>query len=144
MAEMSFEGADSLKLSFEKLSQIPYATKRKMIQAASEVVVKEQKKQATIMLKGPYNRGHVQASVQAKEPKIEPDGISQDITFNGTVRDEYHKKGARVAEIAFINEYGKKGQPARPFVKTANEEAGDSAVRAQEQELERFISSCEL
>ena len=55
--------------------------------------------------------------------KLTADGGHQDITFSGT-RPRGNKR-VRNAEIAFINEYGRRGQPARPFIgkaMTANEE----------------------
>jgi hypothetical protein len=47
-----------------------------------------------------------------------------DIEFKG----ESH--GNRNAEIAFVNEYGKKSQPARPFIKTANTISDEPSKKA--------------
>lgn len=38
---------------------------------------------------------------------------------------ERGKRSERNAAIAYINEFGKKGQPARPFIKMAIEKSGE-------------------
>ena len=47
----------------------------------------------------------------------------------------------RVAEIAFINEFGKKNQPARPFISQANESNAGAAVDAAADVYDRYLSS---
>lgn len=45
----------------------------------------------------------------------------------------------RNGEIAFINEYGKTNQPARPAIREANEENADQAVEDAADVLDRWI-----
>lgn len=141
MATINISGLEELSKGMAQLARIPADVKKKIIRAGADVVVKEQKKQAQNMLRGEYYKGDVAAGVKAKEPVLNADGVSQVITFQGTVRDEKHKSGTRVAEIAFINEYGKKGQPARPFVRTANALAEREAAEAEQKEFDKFIKS---
>ena len=78
------------------------------------------------MLVGPYFQGDVAASVKAGKARVSGSGAQVKIEFKGTAH------GNRVAEIAFINEYGKKSQPARPFISKAikdSEVAGAEAAR---------------
>ena len=46
--------------------------------------------------------------------------------------------------ITFVNEYGKKGQSARPFVKEASEKAGAEAEAAGAAELDRWLTKTGL
>lgn len=55
-----------------------------------------------------------------------------------------NERGNRNAEVAFINEFGKHGQPARPFIKTANEEAADTAVEAAAKVYDKYLKSKNL
>ena len=42
-------------------------------------------------------------------------------------------------ERAYIDEYGKRGQPARPFIRTANERAEPKAAQAGEKVYGAFL-----
>ena len=125
MAKLEFGELDELLLSMEEIAAIPDAVLAEMLNAAGDVVVREQRNTAASMLQGPYNRGAVAAAVRKKKPRRKKDGASLEITFDGT------QHGTRLAEIAFINEFGKKGQAARPFVRTANERCAGEATEAQ-------------
>lgn len=50
----------------------------------------------------------------------------------------------RNAEVAFVNEYGKAGQPARPFINTANEKSADAAVEAAAGVYDKYLKSKNL
>ena len=52
-----------------------------------------------------------------------------------------NKDGNRNAEVAFINEFGKHGQPARPFIRDANEGSIDKAVDAAAEVYDKFLQS---
>lgn len=138
MARIDIKGLDQVDLALEDLLNAPL---EEMIEAGSKEVVEEQKRQAKSMLAGEYYKGDVAAGVYAKKPKRRKDGVSQDITFKGTVRDERHKKGTRVAEIAFVNEYGTGKQTARPFIRTANAIAEERAVKAEEEVYDKYLKS---
>jgi len=55
-----------------------------------------------------------------------------------------NSKGIRNAEVAFINEFGKTNQKARPFIKTANETCADEAVDAAAKVYASYLASKKL
>lgn len=55
-----------------------------------------------------------------------------------------HGNKRRAAEVAFVNEFGKAGQPARPFIQTANEKAADAATDAAARVYDSFLKSKNL
>lgn len=144
MATLVVNGLIELENDFSKIAEIPDSVMENMINAETDVIVAAQKKKAKTMLRGKYNRGYVERAIKKKKFKRSYFGASQMITIDGTVTDEYHRKPTRVAEIAFINEYGKEGQPARPFIRTANEESGDKAVQAAFDVYDQFLKSKNL
>ena len=117
MAKIEITGLGETLISMEKMANIPNDVMKQIMDAQANVVVDAQKKTASTMLRGPYYKGGVAEGVSKGRYKRLKDGAEHYVVFKG----EQH--GDRIAEIAFINEYGKKGQPARPFIKTANEQA---------------------
>jgi len=144
MAGFRVEGLGELMSSFEQLALLPDHVPMEMMDAGAKVLENAQKQKAQTMLKGPYSTGRVANSVKRQKPKKSRDGYIQRITFEGSVTDKYHKKPTRAAEIAFINEFGKPGQPARPFVQTANEESADEAVEAEAKVYDDYLNSIGL
>lgn len=81
-------------------------------------------------------------SIQKGKVKKDRDGRSLSVYPRGT-----RKRGGqttRNAEIAFINEYGKRGQPARPAIGTANKKKEEEAVAAGERVYNQFLDSRNL
>lgn len=144
MARFRVEGLDDLAISFEKLALLPDYVSLEMLDAEATVLEEAQKQKAETMLKGPYSTGRVVSGLKRKSPKKTADGCVQHITFEGTITDKYHKRGTRIAEIAFINEFGKTKQPARPFIKTANEESIDEAIAAGAKVYDEYLKSIGL
>ena len=141
MADLSIDGLDQLTMDLEELANLPTALLEEMINAESDVVVSAQRTKAKVMLSGKYSKGIVSNAISKKKARKAGDGIRQMITVDGIVRDEHHRSGTRVAEIAFINEFGKTGQPARPFMKIANEESADAAVSAALKVYDDYLKS---
>ena len=144
MGRLSFEGLDRLVLDLKELSGLPDSVLEEMINAESDVVVRSQRSKARAMLSGNYSKGIVSQAIAKKKARKTGNGIRQMITVDGTVKDEHHKNGTRVAEIAFINEFGKSSQPARPFMKIANEESSDEAVNAAFKVYDNYLKSKNL
>lgn len=126
MATFSAHGVDELSLSLKQLIELSDETHEEMLTAQANVLAKAQSAKAKTMLQGPYNKGAVASAVNITKTKITKGGRVKYITFKGT------QHGNRIAEIAFVNEYGTKSQPARPFIRTANAESEDEAVAAAE------------
>lgn len=138
MANFSFDGLDRLAVSMDRLELIPDSVLDEMVLAEGEVIRKGQADEAASMLQGPYYKGGVAQSVTLGKPKKTKDGKSVYVSFKG----EQH--GNRVAEIAFINEFGKKNQPPRPFISTANEKHADEAVDAAAKVYDEYLKKNDL
>jgi hypothetical protein len=61
-------------------------------------------------------------------------GATVKIEFKGT------QHGNRLGEIAFINEYGKKSQPARPFIAKAIKDADAAGAEAAKTVLDAYLA----
>ncbi len=124
MARIEISGLGETVLSMEKIANIPDNVMQEMLEAQADIVVEAQKRTASTMLQGPYYKGGVAGGVSKGKYKKNANGAEHQVVFKGT------QHGNRIAEIAFVNEYGKKNQPARPFIKTANEESAGEATEA--------------
>lgn len=125
MANFKVHGLEQAQEELDKLSRIPDEGKKEILTAMATVAMEEQKKTGLAM--GVYDRQnpgkHAIDSIGLTKPKITEDGGKISVTFKGTRTDKNHKKKVRNAEIMFINNYGKRGQEPRPFVRTANAKA---------------------
>lgn len=121
MAKVTVSGITEIALSFERLANMPESVLDDMLKAQADVFAKQIQANAISMLMGPYWEGAVSASVTIKAPQNVKGVRVVDITFEGTQHDN------KLTEIAFVNEYGKSGQPARPFVRSAVESKQNEA-----------------
>lgn len=71
---------------------------------------------------GVWRTGQTLGAITVKAPKRGTDGWVCYVTYDGR-----NHKGNRNAEVAFINEYGKRKQPARAFNRLALEN-GEAAI----------------
>ena len=135
MATFDTSGVDQYAFDFASLAELPGSVVDEMLEAEGRIIKDGQAETARAMLRGEYYRDGVAGGVRAGKVKRSGGTKSVYVTFEG----EQH--GNRVAEIAFVNEFGKHNQPARPFIRTANEKYADRAVEAAEQIYDRFLSS---
>ena len=98
-----------------------------------------QRSEASRMWKGPYYTGTTAASI--KKGKIKRTGLDKSITV---APQGHNKRGTRNAEVAFVNEFGKRGQPGRPALKTANERKEQEAVAAGEKVYHAYLDGKKL
>jgi hypothetical protein len=124
MARFEITGFNETLFAMETIAKIPDSVMRNMMEAVADIVLEAQKRTASTMLQGPYYKGGVVGGLDKGRFERTADGAEHYVMFKGT------QHGTRIAEIAFINEYGKKNQPARPFIKTANEQAAGEATEA--------------
>lgn len=124
MANLDISDFDRYALAFDELAKMPDSVLTEMCEAGGEIIRKTQAKTAERMLQGKYYKGAVAKNVKLGKVRRSRRVVEVYINFEGK------QHGIRIAEIAYINEYGKKNQPARPFIKTANEECADRAVDA--------------
>ncbi len=140
MATVSTEGLEELIGDMGKIAEIPDDTILEMLSAQAEVVADAQKKKAQAL--GVFDTGKTKESITFKKKlKIRKDSKAIYVYPQGTRKDGNERK---VAEVAFINEYGKHGQPARPFINTANEESADAANEAAMKVYDDFLKSKNL
>lgn len=137
MGNLTVNGLDALISDMDALAALPDSVTEKILDASADVIVAEQRKTAQEM--GVYDTGITARSIKKGKPKKTRDGKVVYVSPTGK-----NKKGNRNAEVAFINEYGKKGQPARPFIRRANERAGDRAAEAGEKVLQSYLDSKNL
>lgn len=134
MARMTTDGISQLAISLEEIREIPASVLDQMLEAEADVIEKAQKDKGKSY--GVHRTGVTLGSIKRTKTSKTKDGRAIYILPMGTNAD-----GNRNAEVAFINEYGKHGQPARPFIRDANEEKADDAVSAAAAVYDKFLSS---
>lgn len=138
---MKFEmtNLDTLMADLEGFGDMTEVMIYDMLIDSGDVVVEAQKRTARTMLKGPMTEEDgVEKSIQRGKVSNINGGMTLNIVFKGT------QHGNRLAEIAFVNEFGKTNQPARPFIATANEESADEAQAAAEKALDYYLKKNRL
>lgn len=122
MASFNVSGMPGLERFFDDLMLGSDEMIDEMLGAMADVVVEAQKRTASTMLQGPFYKGGVAGAVAKGRIKKSRDGRVLPIEFVGT------QHGEDLARIAYINEFGKTNQPARPFIATANAQCEGEAV----------------
>lgn len=139
MAKLEVNGFDALMGDFMALATLPDSVTDGILEAEADVVVEAQKKTMAEMWKGPYSTGDTARAVRKTKVRKGSGGKYISIYPQGR-----NRKGERHAAVAFINEYGKRGQPGRPAIQTANVKAADTAVAAGEKVYNNFLDSKKL
>ena len=140
MANLSTSGLEELLDDLEAIAEIPDETLLEMLTAEAEIIAEAQTAEAKAM--GVYDTGKTAQSITYdKKLKETSDGKCIYVYPKGS-RSDGNKR--RVAEVAFVNEFGTGEQPARPFIKTANEKKGAEAVDAAALVLDKFHKSKNL
>ena len=142
MASFSVSGLDELYESISKASTVPTGVKRNVLLAMGDVIREAQSKMADLILRGPFTSGTTAKSVKLGRVRITSDGGRVSVSFVGE-RARFNTV-TRNAAIAFINEFGKRGQKGRPFIKKANEENADKANEAGARVFFDWLSSIGL
>ena len=122
---------------------IPEDTKREILNAGAQVLLEGMDTEARAM--GIYDvhstKKHAVDTIMLKKAKLTDDGGSVEITYRGKRRDKHHKTPTRNAEIMFINNYGKKGQSARPFINVAFRKKEEKAVEEAQAAFDKWQNS---
>lgn len=139
MGKLTVSGLDELMNDFAALASLPDSVTDAILNAEADVVVSAQQKEAASRWRGPYATGTTARSIKKGKPKRVNGGKSIIVSPQGK-----NKRGTRNAEVAFINEYGKRGQPARPAISTANARAEQQAVEAGEKAYNSYLDSKKL
>lgn len=129
MPRLDLSGFDELTAAFDKISKVPDEVQMKALTAMEEVAASKIKASGEAYgVRDPESPVHVLDSIKVNKPKKTDSGGYADVTFSGT--RTRNGKQYRQAEIAFINEYGKTNQQARPFVGEAMNKNADAIAKA--------------
>lgn len=144
MGRLTVNGLDALSDDFAALARLPDSVIEGILEAEADVILQAQRAEIEKQWNGPKNlsTGMSAKSIKKGKVKKDRDGRSLSIYPRGT-----RKRGGRTtrnAEIAFINEYGKRGQPARPAISTANMKKEKEATDAGERVYNQFLDSRNL
>lgn len=140
MAKFSTDGLAEFSLSLQELAETSDETLDEMLSAEAAVFEEAQRQKARAY--GVYGTGGLIASITRGNVRRIPDGRALSVYPKGTRRRG--NTSTREAEIAFINEFGKRNQPARSFIRDANEGAMDQAVQAAEDVYDNYLKSKNL
>ena len=131
MAKLDLTGYDELLDAFARLSDVPETVINKALTAMEAVAADKIKASGDSMGvrdSDSNSNDHILDKIKMNKPKKTDAGGYADVTFSGS--RTRHGKQTRNAEIAFINEYGKRSQQARPFVGEAMERNADAIANA--------------
>ena len=134
---------------FSRIANSSTADLKKAVDAGGEkakVYVRQASEKLAHNHDADHVRGTTASHVQLKKAKKKGDEIAAYVTFNGTRSDGWFGTTRRVAEVAFINEYGALGKklprsgkpvpyPARHFIRDIIDSHEEDIVRAIEDAL---------
>lgn len=131
MATISLEGFDELSEMFRELAPIPDDVLTEALNDMAKVAEAAVRAQGQALgVRDPQSQVHILDVITHTKPKTDKDGGVSNVTFSGT--RTRGRTRTRNAEIAFVNEYGKRGQAPRPFIRLAAESDGDKIADAGE------------
>lgn len=125
MASVTAEGFDEIGKMLQELGDIPFEVITEALDDMAAVA--ETKLRATgesMGIRDPESQVHILDRITHTKPKQTDSGGRCAVTFSGT-RTRGRTK-TRNAEIAFVNEYGKRGQTPRPFIRVTAEASADA------------------
>ncbi len=139
MGSATTVGLDDLIRDFAGLAELPDSVIDAMLTAEADVIEPEQKRTIKTMWAGRYKTGETAMSVKRTKIKSGKRGRHLSIYPQGTNSD-----GNRNAEVAFINEFGKRNQGARPAIDAANKNKAEQAVTEAAKVYNAFVDSKKL
>ncbi|MBQ1361971.1 MAG: hypothetical protein IIY43_02855 [Oscillospiraceae bacterium] len=140
MATLELTGFDDLEDAFRRISEIPFDVTAEALDAMAAVAAEKIRSTGESMgVRDPESDVHILDRIKPRKPKKTTEGGYEMISFTGTRRRG--NTTTRNAEIAFVNEYGKKGQPARPFIGTAMNRNADQIQDQAEKVIGDWIEN---
>lgn len=148
MASFTFNGMDELSASFEKLSQLSDEDRMSVIMPAARLLVERQRQMIERLFR--KRTGDLANSLTIQQ-KSDEDGAYANIYLKGKHRGSStgKRRGKRRsngrysgtnAEVGYILEYGSPRITARHWMETANEEAADDVVAAEQAAWDDLIT----
>lgn len=138
MAKFKMEGLAEVEKLFGSLENIPDDVQEEMLRQGAAVLEEEQRKQARAFRV--QDTGLLIRKIKTGKIKRLKDG-SKAIYITPTGTRTRGKTKTRNAEIAFIAEYGKKSQKARPFLATAMIRAEDAIIAAEDKVYGEYLEN---
>ena len=141
MASLELEGFEDLEDAFKRISEIPFPVTAEALDGMAEVAMKNIKAQGESMgVRDPDSDVHILDKIKTNKAKQTQSGGYKNITFSGS-RTRGRGIVTRNAAIAFVNEYGKRGQRARPFIGTAMKQNEDAILAPAEKIIGDWIET---
>ena len=139
MATLELQGFEDLEDAFRRISEIPFDVTAEALYGMAEVAMDKIRSTGESMgVRDPDSNVHILDKLKkASKAKKTDSGGYLNISFSGSRRRG--KTTTRNAEIAFVNEYGKRGQPARPFIGTAMSRSEDEITAPAEKVIGDWI-----
>lgn len=138
MATLELEGFDDLQDAFRRISEIPFDVTSDALDGMAEVAAAKIRSSGEAMgVRDLESDVHILDKIKTNKAKKTQSGGYETITFSGS--RFRNGKNTRNAEIAFINEYGKRGQRARPFIGTAMKQNEDAIFAPAEKVIGDWI-----
>ena len=131
MATLNIAGLSELSTALDKLGNVPWEVTSEALTEMGKVAAAAVKRSGEDMgVRSSKGSVHILDKITTTKPKKTDGGGRADVTFSGS-----RKRGnttTQNTEIAFVNEFGKKGQKARPFIRQATEQSADAIAAAGE------------
>ena len=138
MASLELQGFESLDEAFRRISEIPFSVTSEALNGMAEVAAGKIRDQGERMgVRDPESDVHILDRIKTGKPKQTESGGYETISFSGS--RTRGKSRTRNAEIAFVNEYGKRGQAARPFIGLAMTQNEDAILEPAEKTIGDWI-----
>ena len=134
MATFDCNGIDDLMLSMAEIAAVPEDVQDEMLNAQAAVVERAQKSKGEAY--GVHRTGVTLDNIKRTTPKSGKSGRGLYVYSQGKNAD-----GNRNAEVAFLAEFGKKNQRARPFIKDANETSENETTAAALSVYDNWLKS---
>ena len=130
MADFNVTGLDDVMKEMMSHQQAAETAIPEMLNAGADILVKAQKAEMESMkIRQQKNGGDTIKSIKASKIKKDKDGNSYiDVSPQGK-----NRRGGRNADVAFVNEYGKSNQDARPWMRTANAKCSDEITEKEKE-----------
>ena len=141
MAKSSFKMPDDFLLKVSKLSEKTDEIIPKVLEVGGEVVKAKVKANLQASTGNDTKLNSRSTGELANSLGVSPAGIDRDGNYNVKVGfDEPRKDGESNAKLANIIEYGKSGQPAKPFLKPAKTSSRNACIDAMKRKLDEEIN----
>jgi len=140
MATLELTGFEDLEDAFRRISEIPFDVTAEALDKMADVAAEKIRSTGEAMgVRDPESDTHILDKIKPRKAKKTEYGGYEMISFTGS--RTRGKTKTRNAEIAFVNEYGKKGQPARPFIGTAMNRGADQIQDQAEKVIGDWIEN---